>query len=409
MKKNKKIEKPVKKRSLLSFVAVFIALALVLGATLGIITIVKRAQSVVSYEGVTMNKPVASFFISRFKVEYISALRSSGVNASDTDAFWSSKDDTGATYGDQFTQLAEQYLKEIVATAYLFDRYSKLTKEDKESIKKTCSEVLDYQAGGDEDRFNEIASTYGFDYDDFCDAVELLYKSTHSYSVIYGADGSGVYGDTASCEKYLSEYSHVQLIFIRTEQKLTTDSDGKTVLEDLTDAEKSEKMAIIDTLTAAIDAIAAGADGQMTPAMFEIYLDAKYNDGDTSMNSTGYYFHEDAESTIELSEAFPEVVKAALEMKNGEFRKVNTSLIDEDNLIGMEGVCFIYKYAPTKGAYMTTSLETWFSDFYSNASEHLFVESVATLINDATTTDKLAEIDFVAIPKNTDLVPRFEK
>ena len=127
------------------------------------------------------------------------------------------------------------------------------------------------------------------------------------------------------------------------------------------------------------------------------------------MNSTGYYFHEDAESTIELSEAFPEVVKAALEMKNGEFRKVNTSLIDEDNLIGMEGVCFIYKYAPTKGAYMTTSLETWFSDFYSNASEHLFVESVATLINDATTTDKLAEIDFVAIPKNTDLVPRFEK
>ena len=408
MKKNKKIEKAKNKRSLLVFVAVFLSLALVLGATLGIIAIVKRSQSVVSYEGVTMNKPVASFFISRFKVEYISALRASGVNATDTDAFWASKDDTGTTYGAKFTQLAEQYLKEIVATAYLFDRYSKLTKDDKSRIEKTCIEVLEYQAGGDEEKFNEIAAAYGFDYDDFCDAVELLYKSTNSYATIYGADGTGIYGNTASCEKYLAEYSQVQLIFIRTEQKLTTDSEGKTVIEDLTDEEKSERMALIDMLTASIDAIKTGSDGQMTPAMFEIYLDAKYNDGDTSMNSTGYYFHEDAESTVELSEAFPEVVKAALEMKNGEFRKVSTSLIDEDNLIGMEGVCFIYKYAPVSGAYKISSLETWFSDFYSNASEHLFVESVAELIADATTTDKLAEIDFIAIPNNTKLVPRFE-
>ena len=396
------------KRALIIFIAAFLSLALVLGATLGVIAIVKRAGSVVSYDGVTMNKEVASFFVSRFKVEYISALRSSGVNATDTEAFWSSKDDTGATYGESFRTLAEQYLKEVVATAYLFDRYAKLNKEDKEKIKATCRDVLEYQAGGDEDKFNETAAKYGFDYDSFCDAVELLYKSTSSYSAIYGADGTGIYGDNASCEKYLSEYSHVQFIFIRTSQKLTTDSDGNTVLVDLTESERAERAALIDTLAKAIDATKTGADGQMTPAMFEIYLDKKYNDGDTSMNSTGYYLHENAETTAELAVAFPEVVKVALEMENGQFEKVVTTTVDEDNLIGMDAVCFIYKYVPTSGAYKTPSLERWFSDFYSDASEKMFVESVSALIKDAKTTDKLSELDIVAIPKNTELVPRFE-
>lgn len=406
----KKIDKTNKKgsRALVIFIAAFLSLALIFGATLGIISAVKRVRSVVSYEGITMSKPVAAFFISRFKVEYISALRSSGVNASDTEAFWASKDDTGATYGEKFSALAEQYLKETVATAYLFDRYSKLDKTDKETIKNTCLDVLEYQAGGDEERFNEITAKYGFDYDAFCDAVELLYKSSRSYTVIYGEDGSGIYGDTASCEKYLSEYSHVQFIFIRTEQKLTTDSEGKTVLVDLTAEEKAERAELIATLTAAIDAIKTDSDGQMTPAMFEIYLDAKYNDGDTSMNSTGYYLHENAETTAELAEAFPEVVKAALEMKKGEFRRVNTTLIDEDNLIGMEGVCFIYKYAPASSAYTNASLEAWFSDFYSDASQKTFFESVATLVDGAKTTEKLLELDIVGIPANTEIVPRFE-
>lgn len=408
MKKKNNIKEKPKKHALLVFVAAFLSLALIFGATLGVIAIVKRANSVVSYDGVTMTKPVASFFVSRFKVSYLSALRASGVNAVDTDEFWASADESGESYGDKFTTLAVQYLKEVVSTAYLFDRYAGLTKADKETIKKTCSDVLEYQAGGDEERFNEMAAPYGFDYKSFCDAVELLYKSSSSYGAIYGADGTGIYNDTASCEKYLSEYSHVQLIFIRTEQKLTTDGEGKTVLVDLTDEEKAERAEIIKTLTDAIEALETGADGQMTPAMFEIYLDEKYNDGDTEMNNTGYYFHEDADTTAEFSEAFPEVVKAALEMKTGEYRKVKTTLIDEDNLIGMEGVCFIYKYAPDLDAYKSASLENWFTDFYSDASEHLFVESVSSLIADAVVSDKLSKINIVAIPKNTVLVPRFE-
>lgn len=406
-KKNEKVNINGK-RALIIFVAVFLSLALVFAATLGIIAIVKNASSVVSYEGVTMTKPIASFFISRFKVEYISALRASGVNASDTEVFWASKDDTGAAYGEKFRTLAEQYLKEIVATAYLFDRYSKLERTDKDAIKATCRDVLEYQAGGDEDVFNDMAAKYGFDYDSFCDAVEMLYKSTRAYTIIYGADGTGVYGDTESCEKYLAEYSHVQFIFIRTEQKLTTDPDGNSILVNLTDKERAERANLIAMLSAAIEAIKTDSDGQMTPAMFEIYLDGEYNDGDTSMTKTGYYLHENAETTAEFAEAFPEVVREALKMEIGEFSKVQTSVVDEDNLIGMDGVCFIYKYAPVRGAYATPSLERWFSDFYSDASEHLFVDAVSTLIADAETTEKFSEIDVVAIPKNTEFVPRFE-
>ena len=179
MKKKNNIKERSGKHTLLVFVAAFLSLALILGATLGVIAIVKRANSVVSYDGVTMTKPVASFFVSRFKVEYISALRASGVNAVDTDAFWALADESGESYGDKFTTLAVQYLKEVVSTAYLFDRYAGLTKADKEKIKTTCSEVLEYQAGGDKDVFNEMAALYGFDYGSFCDAVELLYKSSN--------------------------------------------------------------------------------------------------------------------------------------------------------------------------------------------------------------------------------------
>ena len=64
-KKNNKKEKSGK-RALLVFIAAFLSLALVFGATLGIISIVKRSNSVVSYDGVTMSAPVASFFVSRF-------------------------------------------------------------------------------------------------------------------------------------------------------------------------------------------------------------------------------------------------------------------------------------------------------------------------------------------------------
>jgi hypothetical protein len=98
----------------------------------------------------------------------------------------------------------------------------------------------------------------------------------------------------------------------------------------------------------------------------------------------------------------------ALEMKNGQFEKVVTKTVDEENLIGMDAVCFIYKYAPVAGAYKTPSLERWFSDFYSDASARMFVDSVSSLIADAVVSDKLAELDVIAIPKNTDLVPRFE-
>ena len=57
-KKNNKKEKPGK-HTLLVFIAAFLSLALVFGATLGIISIVKRSNSVVSYDGVTMSAPVA--------------------------------------------------------------------------------------------------------------------------------------------------------------------------------------------------------------------------------------------------------------------------------------------------------------------------------------------------------------
>ena len=279
-----------KSKVVVFFVGGFLALVLIFGMVLGSIAIVKNAGAVVSYEGVTMDKEVASFFLSRFKVEYLSSLLSGGYElADDTEEFWASEYSEGVTHGERYEQMAEKYLKEIVVSTYLFDRYASLDSSDKEKIRKTAQEILTYHADGDETIFNSSVQKYGFSYDSFLDAVEMLYKSNRAFTVIYGTDGSRIATDTVACEDYLQEYSHVKLLFIRTESKLTTDVSGAQEIVPLDEEEKAERQRRLAELRAAMDAYKNDADGQMTPESFEYFL-GKYGEGDSSMDSIGYYF-----------------------------------------------------------------------------------------------------------------------
>lgn len=388
MRKNKAI--PI-------FIAAFLAAVLIFGAVLGVISITKSARAVVAYEGVTMDKGVAAFFLSRFKVEYLALLLAGGESyADDTEEFWSSEYKDGVTHGQRYVEMARKYLQEVVVAAYLFDRYSSLTSSDKEKIAKTVDEVLTYHADGDKEKFETEARQYGFDYDSFVEAAELLYKANRAFTVIYGSDGSRISSDPAACEEYLSEYSHVKLLFVRTEDKLTTDVNGDEVIVPFDEEEKAERNRRLAEIRAALDALENDADGQMTPESFEHYLD-EYGEGDSSMDAIGYYFHKNASATKEMAEEFPELVEQALSMEKGSYAEVEVSI----------GVCFIYKYDVTAGAYASDALEIWFSDFYSHAAVNMYIKSINALTPDAQIKEKFDELDALSIPRNTVFVPKF--
>ena len=382
-----------KNRFLTIFVCIFTAVVLIFGGVLGIIIAVRNSQAVVVLGRVKVDEGALRYLSATYKVEYIRTLLSAGVKASDSESFWNSTDASGKTQGEIYNESFEEYVRAIASACSIFLSYSSYTQEDKESVKATVAEVLKYKADGSKEKFNELTAEYGFDYDDFCSAAELLYKADKAKTVIYGEDGENLSNFPAECEKYLETYTHVSLIFVRDKEVFVVDEEGNYVYDEngnvttreMTEEEKAERQEVIGNLTAAIEARENGGDGQITPEMFEIYLEK--SNGDPDMYKKGYYFNKNASATEEFSSAFPEVVERAFEMEIGEYARVDCSI----------GVCFIYRYDVTSGAYSDTE-DLFFSDFYSDASDYLYDDVLKTYSPNVNVKDSFYETDYSQIP-----------
>ena len=383
----------LKNRFLTIFVCVFVAVVLVFGGVLGIIVAVRNANAVVSYGRVKVDEGALRYLSASYKVSYMRALRSNGITVSDTESFWNSTDASGKTMGELYNESFEEYIRSLVSACNIFMSQSSYTAEDKERVKATVDEVLKYKAEGSKEKFNEITEAYGFDYDDFCSAAELLYKADRAKTIVYGEEGKNLANFPNECEKYLKTYTHVSLIFVRDKEIFVLDEEGNYVYDEngnvktreMTEEEKAERQGVIDNLTAAIEARKNGGDGQITPEMFEIYLEK--SNGDSSMHKKGYYFNKNASATDEFSSAFPEVVERAFEMELYDYAKVDCSI----------GVCFIYKYDVTEGAY-DDSENLFFSDFYSDAANFLYTEVLETYSPEVKVKDAFYETDYSSIP-----------
>lgn len=410
MQQNKKVmaKKPKKNRFLLIFVCIFVSLAVVLGAVLGIISALKNKNAIVSYGGVTMNKEVASYFATRYKTSFMSKIQGS----EDSPGFWNSTDESGKTYGELLTIECEDYLRQIVVANYLFDRYSKLSGDEKDYIEEVAEYTLDAFYDGDEDKFNEAASIYGFSYSSYCDAVKMYYKAKSAMSVVCGTDGANLKGNTEVEEKYLSEYSCVRLLFIRTETTFYLDASGNRVqmgdgsydIRDLTDAEKAERAGVINDIRAYISAVGTDAP-QMTPDLFDYYMNSKYYDGDLNTKDMGYYFHADSEFSVVFAAEFPEVVKAALELSVGGFGEAKFTESDEDGNTYDTGVCFIYKVSPEVGDLSSAVYTDFFVDFYSDLSRVFFNDQLVALSKSVSVKDAFYDINLKVLPYNSEIIP----
>ena len=370
----------MKNKFLTVFISVFLAIVLGLSAVLGIISLIKEAKATVKYGDVSMDKGTVTYLAAYYKSIYIRSLLVSGIDASDTEEFWQSEKEAGVSYGDDFMDSLSQYIASLAVAADLYLENASYTAEDKLCVSLSCEDILLAYTDGSISNFNEEAEIFGFDFNDFKNAAAILYKAERASSVIYGYSGENIASRPELCEEYLKEYSHVYLLFYNT-------------TEDMTDSDRAAKEAKIAELTDAINAKNNGENMQINPDVFMSNL--AQSDGDEAMNEIGYYFHPSSAKTVEFATAFPEVVEASLKMNEEEFLRVDCSI----------GTCFIYKTAPTPGAY-SDNTNIFFSDFYANASAYHFTSVLTQLIEDVTFKDKYFELDLLSVPTINDFYIR---
>ncbi len=391
-------------RFLIAFICIFLALVVIFASILGIASAVKKSKSVAIYKGQSMNVEVASFFASYYKYIYMTTLSRSGIQGvEDSPGFWNSTAEDGKTYLELLSQGAEEYLRQIIVGNYLYDRYGKLTSDEKDKISRAVDETVEYKADGDRKKFDTLTEEYGFNYTSFREAVTMLYKASTAQSMIYGADGSNVAYFPDRAAEYLSEYSHVMLLFIRTKDKFVYENgqrvrgeDGNYLLEPLTPEEISDREGVISEIRSAISAIGSGEGVEMNAEMFSHYLQ-KHDEGDEDMRADGYYFSSRSSYTKEFSTVFKNIVDKSYEMPINSFSEIPLDF----------GVCFIYKCEPTQGAYASGLSKACFSDFYQDASLFLFEKDLTALSAEVAVSQRFSEINLITLPRNYTFLPSF--
>ncbi len=389
------------KRILITIVCILLAVVIIFATTLGIISALKNASYLAHFEGIGIDKGVASYLVSYYKTQYMASLKVEDVEPSDTEGFWNLKVYKDYTYGDYLRISTETYIRQLISANRIFDKYTSLSKSDREQIAIATNEILEYRAGGSKDTFNAATAKYGFDFSDFVTATEMIYKGWSAKTKIFGANGENMVSFPEECENYYKAYSHVNLLFVRTEKKFKVDENGEYandgngnyVFEELSDEEKAEKQRRVEEIRRAVEGINAS---EIAPQRYFELLD-EYDEGDRSTHTKGYYFYKNSEYTKEFASQFAEVVEAAEEMEIGKCVEVDTSI----------GKCFIYKMERAEGAYLDTSDKWCFSDFYSMVSDSVYEKMINEYKDKVELRDKWKEINVITIPKNTDFIARF--
>ncbi len=389
-------------RFLLIFVCIFLSLIIIFGATLGIIMAVRNSNTVVKYGSTRLTRGDVVYLASVFKSDYIASLVRSGVKGvRDSDSFWSSESDIeGKSWGDRLNDAFLQYISGIAVKNSLYLNFASFGAEEKKYVKSLVDERLMYLGYDSKKAFNADSGELLFDYDDMLGGSYLLCKVDASFDAIYGSDGTGISYYSDECEKYLATYSHVAVIFLRTEDvylldengELQYDDDGNILTRELTGEERAERADTAEKLRLYIENYNNGEGDAITPETFELYMREK-SDTDPDMFSRGYYFNQNAYITAQFAEVYPEVVEASFDMRLGEYREVSCS----------DSIVFIYRYDVVEGAYADSD-NVFFSDFYIDCAQYSFTESIETLSEEVVFSEKFFEIDIVSIPSNSSYV-----
>lgn len=381
-------------------------LALLLLFAFALSCLVGCGARVVSYRSLNVDEGTFMYLYSYFRYRIPVVYKSAGVK--DTAAFWNAPFDETQTNGEYYGKLALQFVYQTIVSARIFDSESSLSSAERKYLKELQEEALtlDYKGGGDEKSFNEKASTYGFDYDDFCEGTLLLYKASKAKAALYGT--TGILAEEEDLNAFLeNNYVRIKMIFVRTKDRFVFDESGNYVrdengnykTEPLPEEVKIEKEQKISALLADIE-------NGITEAEFDALITARdpYFNDDSSYPAGGYYFNEHTAYTKAYAKAFgtkaegeADIISTALAMKVGEVRVVESEY----------GTHFLYAAKIEDGDYKQTSgaYADMFSEFYSLAADTLFTELLAKEIEQIKikNSEFIDALDFVSTPPNKEL------
>ena len=394
---------------LLTVVAISLAVLLVFGLVLGGILIAREIWSVASFGDVYIDEGVACFLASSFKYQYLVAL---GEEAFDSELFWQKESEGGKTYGDMLQEECENYIRGVLVGAYLYNMTKSLSQTEREYLDTNTREVLEYRANSSVETFNSMSAEMGFDYDDFCVGTELIYKAVAAKNVLYGTGGSelksgGHFDDT---NLYYSTFARVRMLIIRTEVdfvidngEVVRDSNGQYKTYTLSDTDKQVRASDIAEIERLIEGVHMDYDEQISEYYFTSML-KKYNPYDDFKDS-GYYFGNMSEYTAGFAEEVSEangfdkglgdsVIELSMSLSVGEYGEIEYS----------GGVIFLYKMPLDAYAYLNPEYEVFFTDFFPDAANYLFMKNLDDYSPLVNLKDTFYNIDVQALPYNSQFV-----
>lgn len=396
------------RRIVITVVAILLGVAILSGAVTGIVIGVINASYLMYCNGVGVDGGVARYLASCYKSDYMANLESQGIMSADLPAFWQQKvhPDVSTTYADYLNIYVENSIKNIVAANSIFDARFKLTQNDRIELEVATQEILTYRHSGSEKAFNEAASKYGFDFDDFVKGTEMLYKAAVLPSRIFsGSNGDIAEAYAPECEELFARYTRASVLFIRTNNRYVYDDKGDYVVDekgnyvtvDLSEEELAERLADIEMLKGIVS-------GKYE---FKLYDDMwKKYEKENNSELHDCYFYEKSELTMAIGNKYPSVLDTLSSLEEHQFGYAEDN--DDDEVNSFVGYVFVYRDKPAEKAYLNSSDPAGsFADFFDIVASETYNKMLSEMAKDVELRDAWEEIDAVDIPYNIDYIARF--
>ena len=384
-----------KKRAWLTVLSLILMLSVIVGLIWGILA---SQDVVLSYRSLRVREGVFAYLYTyyRYAIPASDYYKKQGVV--DSPAFWNEMREDGQTNSQYYGELALQFVYETIVAARIYDATTNLPTSVRSSLAESWENVKNstFQGGGSERSFNEKAKPFGFDYEDFKDATLMQAKASLLQVALYGGSGSTI--DNATMADYVADhYTHIRMIFIRTKDKFVknpdgtykTDGEGNILTEPMTDQEKAEQAAKIETVKQAL------ADGTTVEEFEGLFI--THND-DASALKSGYYFSlsDTSDYTKAYKAAFPAVIEAMRAMEIGEVSCVQSDIATH----------FLYRTTIDEGAYLSQDNKEFFRDVGQLASNELFAETIKQAVSRIRVhqNDLIASLDYGATLPNKELI-----
>ncbi len=311
----------------------------------------KLGEPLMTLGDITFSENMLEFLLSRYKYYFVSQ----HTGGKDDKAFWDTKvEGSDKTWNETFTEFVVDNAKTYTAALYLFDDLGlKLPEATVEKIDKEIESLLNGQADGNKNKFNEILATYGVN----MDILREVYLMEEKYAMIrdfyYGEYGTEKLSTEAKDAYYKDNYYRFKHIFKYTGSRPVI-KDGKFVYDDKGNVRYEEMTKEMDdkvkgTMSALYNAIKDGNED--FDEILEIYNEDIANDE----YPNGYYV---TETTVYAEEVLDKVFSMDIE---------SYAYVESEY-----GVHIILRLPLEKGAYDSEENTDFFGNFEDNLIQYTF-------------------------------------